>query len=268
MVHSWFEVNKKADIWEFTVYLLFPNFIFLFPSFFPNISVVTCTEQNIHQSRTNWYNSALFSSPLWFLFIFVGARSPGEPGQTFLRFSVCVLTNSFLQHLLLIYTQNSKLHLLVSFRPPLVLFPLPSLQQGLQVRQKWIPERYNNISSVTFLFLFLSISLSVCLFVIRKLLHSNDTNSRKTSAVCSQYKECQTYSNNEKVTSGRAFAVSVLFSYQSSDRSYPPVSLSVCLSFNSSPQLVFLLLCLLTSSLLRLLYFPINSSFIHLEKCN
>ncbi|XP_037619862.1 SH3 domain containing GRB2 like 2a, endophilin A1 isoform X3 [Sebastes umbrosus] len=111
------------------------------------------------------------------------------------------------------------------------------------------PERYNNISSIT-LSLFLSISLFVYLFVIRKSLHSTiQINSRKTSAVRSLYKEFPTYSHNEKLGSGRAFAVSVLFSCQSSDPSYPPVSLSVCLSFNSFCNYVFPLVSLIDLSI-------------------
>ena len=234
---------------------------------FPTFQLLPVLNRNIHQSRSNLTTLRSSLSPLLFTFILPGARSPGEPGQTYLSicFSVLVLTDSFLQQHLFIHTWNSKLLLLLSFPPPPRV--VSSLQQGLQVRQKRIPGEiqqylfhYFVIFGWVFFFCpFLSVRLfsweNCCTQMIQN-------NSRKTSAVRSLYKECPTYSNNEKLTSGQAFAVSALFSCQSSDPSYPPVSLSVCLSAN--PWFNFLF-CSLTFSLLRLLYVPINSSFIHLE---
>lgn len=177
--------------------------------------------------------------------------------------SVCSWINFFNNILSLTLKTQNHFCCLLSPRPRVISSSLLAARSPGETKVN-PPERYDDISSITSSLLFcfiLSISLSVCLMT--KVLHSN---SRKTSAVRSLHKEWQTYSNNEKPTSGRAFAVSVLLSCRSSDRSYPPVSLSVCLSFDSLSNLCFFsLCCLLTSSSLRLLYLPINSSFIHLE---
>ncbi|XP_051242463.1 SH3 domain containing GRB2 like 2a, endophilin A1 isoform X1 [Dicentrarchus labrax] len=114
-----------------------------------------------------------------------------------------------------------------------------------------------------------SISLSVCLFVMRKLLRSNNTNKQqKNKCRPSTVQRMQTYTNNEKLTGGRAFALSVLFTCQSSGPSYPPVSLSVCCSFQFGVQLVFLLALFIDLFIAApSVTIHINSSFIHLEKC-
>lgn len=153
-------------------------------------------------------------------------------------FSICVLMNSLLliKKILSLTLKIQKLLLPLFSVSPRVVPPLPSLQQGLQVRRKCISGEIQQYLSHHFLFFFPSISLSVCLFVTRKLLNANDPNSRKTSAVCSLYKE--TYSNNANLTGGRAFAVSVLFTCQSSGLSYPLVSLSVGRSFQPVERVV------------------------------
>lgn len=110
---------------------------FVFSSF--HIEVTTCTEQNINQSRANKYNSALFSSPVWFLFCLYSCR--GEVSRwarsNFFRSSFYFCPPFPLQ--------TQKTTCAVSPTPvPHVVFSPP-----LQVRLESIPERYNDISSIT-----------------------------------------------------------------------------------------------------------------------
>ena len=79
----------------------------------------------IQQSRTTKYNSALFSFPLWFFVVLIGARSPGEPGQTCYPISVLIsslfsMTSFHLHWKLLLPSPPS---LLASL--PRVVFHLP-----------------------------------------------------------------------------------------------------------------------------------------------
>lgn len=147
------QLRSRPQFENLRCVLLFANFIFLFPSSFPKISIFTWTEQNVLESRINRFNSALFSFPLWFLFVLLGARSPGEPRSCLSNMCFHLCTQEFIFfpfYILFIYTavfyKNSTFSAVFLPPPPPIPCVLSSLQQGLQVRQKWILERYNNIS--------------------------------------------------------------------------------------------------------------------------
>lgn len=82
-------------------------------------------------------------------------------------FYLCVIISS--SSPVFIYTGNSELLLLISCTPSLCCFPFPSLQQGLQVRQQWIQERYHSISSSFFCFVIHLLFLIIIFFVWEKL---------------------------------------------------------------------------------------------------
>lgn len=223
----------QHDIWEFLVLILLSNLTFFLHS------SISCTHQNTHQSWTNPYNSALLSFLLWFLVILLGAKSPGEPGQTcvFLSVSVSVWSHSFL-HNIFSFPLNSKLLLLPSVRLPRVVSSSVCSKVS-----RW-DKNPRQIQSYLFShFIVQTLFVHRFSFSLRNLLHSNDTNSRKTSAAHLLYKEYQT--DNENLTSGRAFAFSSLFPCQSSD--LLPLCLFICLPLlQFVVQLVFLLVLLFT----------------------
>lgn len=107
------------------------------------------------------------------------------------------------------FTLDSKLLLLLSVTLPCAVSS--SLFAARSPGETKIPER-DTIISLLSLYRsdFLCLIIFFRFFVMRILLHSNDTNNRKTSAVCSLYKEYQT--DNENPMNGRAFAISALFS--------------------------------------------------------
>ena len=120
----------KANIWEFTVYLLCLLILFFFPALSQHISYHLLNRKSISPELNNTtVHSSL--SLLWFLVVLPGARSPGEPGQTYLsilflhlcahEFTSLNKKNPFT------YTENSKtsstaFFCLPSCRPPSSLF--------------------------------------------------------------------------------------------------------------------------------------------------
>lgn len=137
------------------------------------------------------------------------------------------------------YTKNSKLLLLLSFPLPscCFLFPLAARSPG---EIKVNPRRDTAISLPSLrhscLVLFFP---SICLFVsfVMRKLCPNVTNSRKTSAVRSLYKECQTYSNSLPADQHLLFLFCSIFWSVLSSCSF--VCLLLCFSFNSLSSLGF-----------------------------
>lgn len=113
----------------------------------------------------------------------------------------------------------------------LCCFLFPLLQQYLQVRQKRIP---GEIQQYLLRHFVVSVSISHCYKWYKLTAEKQVPSARRT-------KSARPTETMKSFTSGRAFAVSVLFSCQFSDPSYPPVSLSVRLLCQVIVKRVFLL---------------------------
>lgn len=246
---------------------MFANFLF-FPALSQHISYHLLNRKSISPELNNTtVHSSL--SPLWFLVVLPGARSPGEPGQTYLL----ILFPHLCAHEFIAFnknpftnTEHSKNFFYCFFLSPLVSSPLFPLFAARSPGETKVNLRRDTTTSLPSLSLFfLSIPPSVCLFVTRTVLNSNDANSRKTSAVCSLCKE--TNSNNANLTGGRAFAVSVLFTCQSSGLSYPLVSLFVGRSFQPVEHVVSPCFVFWPFTLTRLLYFAHRVIIYPSRKC-
>lgn len=147
----------KANIWEFTVFLLCLLIFFFFPALSQHISYHLLNRKSISPELNNTtVHSSL--SLLWFLVVLPGARSPGEPGQTYLSILFLHLSAhefiSLNKKILSLTLKIQKLLLPLFSVSPRVVPPLPSLQQGLQVRRKWISGEIQQYLSHHFLFFF------------------------------------------------------------------------------------------------------------------
>lgn len=124
------------------------------------------------------------------MFILPGARSPGEPGQTYL--SICFFSLCAHEFISSITSLTLKTHLLKKL---LLLFP-PHPPPGARSPGETKVNLRRDISFITSSFLYYY--FFVCLFFVRKLLHSNDTNKQqKNKCRLLTVQRTQTYSYNK-----------------------------------------------------------------------